>query len=187
MREMQLDIREALDSDLQEILAIHKLAFEHSGEMEHIQKLIQDLLSDESAKPYLSLLALEDDRPVGHVLFTSVRIEGNTTPVPASILAPFAVVPDSQRKGVGGRLIKEGARILSEKGVCLVFVLGYPDIYNRYGFEPAWRHRLIAPYPQPKQWKDAWMVMELKPDTLSSGKGTVVCANTLNKPEYWQE
>ncbi len=182
-----MDIKEAKDSDLQDILAIHKLAFAQADKVEHIQKLIQDLLSDESAKPYLSLLAREGDRPVGHVLFTNVRIEDNTTPVPASILAPFAVVPDSQRKGVGGRLIKEGARILSERGVCLVFVLGYPDIYNRYGFEPAWRHNLIAPYPQPKQWKDAWMVMELKPDTLSMVQGNVACATTLDKPEYWQE
>ena len=187
MREMQLDIRETLDSDLQEVLAIHKLAFGQTDEVEHIQKLVQDLLSDESAKPYLSLLALEDDIPVGHVLFTNVRIENSTKPVPSSILAPFAVIPEAQRKGVGRRLIKEGARILSERGVCLVFVLGDPDIYNRYGFEPAWRHRLIAPYPQPKQWKDAWMVMELKPDTLSMVQGNVVCATTLDKPEYWQE
>lgn len=57
-------IREALDSDLDDVLAVGRLAFSKDDEA----KLVRNLLRDSSAKPILSLLAFQSDRPVGHNL-----------------------------------------------------------------------------------------------------------------------
>ena len=126
-------IVEAAASDLQYVLEVERLAFGGDDEAE----LVRDLLGDPTARPLLSLLAWEDDRPVGHILFTAARLQGAPGDVPVSILAPLAVIPDAQRQGVGGALVEEGVRRQSGSGVALVFVLGHPGYYPRHGFEPA--------------------------------------------------
>ena len=60
-------IREALDSDLNDVLSVESLAFGQEQEA----KLVRDLVSDPSAKPILSLLAFKDNVAVGHILFTT--------------------------------------------------------------------------------------------------------------------
>ena len=83
-----MEIREAVDSDLDDILSVESKAF---GEKEGpvIVGLVRDLLSDPTAKPLLSLVAFENDSPVGHILFTKARVLSDDD-VSAVILAPMA-------------------------------------------------------------------------------------------------
>ncbi len=178
-----MHIREASDSDLNDVLYVERIAFGYDKEAE----LVRELLDDSSAKPLLSLLAFNDDRVVGHILFTSVRFEKEPNTPTMSILAPLAVVPDAQEQGVGGKLIKKGLQLLADFGVDLVFVLGHPEYYPRYGFKPAGHLGFEAPYPIPDENADAWMVQELRPDVIGSVRGKIVCADALNKPEHWRE
>jgi len=91
-------------------------------------------------------------------------------------------------KGIGGELIKEGLRLLSESDVDLVFVLGHPDYYPRHGFKPnAGALGFEAPYPIPTEHADAWMVQELNTGVIGTLKGKVICADELDKPEHWRE
>lgn len=174
-------IVEASASDLADVLAVERAAF--GGEVE--AGLVADLLEDPTARPLLSLLTRVNDRPVGHILFTALRLEGAAVDFRLAILAPLAVVPDTQRRGVGGRLIERGIRLLGEAGVALVFVLGHPGYYPRHGFEPAGRHGLRAPYPVSQE--SAWMVRPISPHVLSRVQGRIVCAAALDRPEYWIE
>jgi len=87
--------------------------------------------------------------------------------------------------GIGGQLIEQGIRRLSQSGVELVIVLGHPEYYPRHGFEPASRHGLAAPFPISPE--DAWMVRPLHPDVIGCVHGNVVCADAMNKPEHWRE
>jgi putative acetyltransferase len=121
--ERAVRIAEATASDLEQVLGVERDAFAE----EDVAGLVRDLVDDPSARPLLSLLAWDGDRPVGHVMFTAARLDGAPDVVTVSILAPLAVVPDAQRTGIGGRLIEEGVRRLSESGVDLVFVLGHPS------------------------------------------------------------
>lgn len=178
-------IRESTESDLHDLLEVERQAFGDDEGLE-IVELVKGLLHDPTAKPVLSLLALKKRRVVGHILFTKVRITSNKQ-ISAVILAPLAVVPDLQSQGVGGRLIAEGLRILSELGVKLAFVLGHPDYYPRHGFKPAGSLGFETPFPIPEEAADAWMVQELSPGVIGSIKGKVLCADTLNQPEYWRE
>jgi putative acetyltransferase len=176
-------IEMASDSDLEAVLSVERQAFGSDEEAE----LVCELLADPSAQPLLSLLASEDDRPVGHVLFTAARFEEDRGAVSIAILAPLAVVPAAQRRGIGGELVTRGIQLLSESGVDLVFVLGHPEYYPRHGFEPAGRLGFAAPFPIPDKNADAWMVQALRSDLLGSVRGTVVCADAMNRPEYWRE
>ncbi len=178
-------IRESIESDLDGLLGAARLAFgDHEGH--EIVELVSGLLNDPSAKPLLSLVALSDGRIIGHILFTKARVV-SAEKVSAVILAPLAVVPGAQSRGVGGQLIAEGSRILAGKGVELVFVLGHPGYYPRHGFKPAFGYGFKAPYPIPGEVADAWMVRELIPGTIDRARGPVLCASALDHPAYWSE
>lgn len=174
-------IREATASDLDDVLSVERAAFGHDTEAD----LVRELLDDLSAQPVLSLLAFDDDRAVGHILFTAGRLTETQDTASIAFLAPLAVVPDSQKQGVGGRLIEEGLQHLSKSGVDLVFVAGHPAYYPRHGFEPAGRLGFETPHPIRDEHADAWMVHALRPGLIGSVRGKCVCADALNKPEYW--
>jgi putative acetyltransferase len=178
-----MKIREATNTDIDDVLQVEKEAFGYDKE----SKLVRELLDDPSAKPLYSLLAHNDDKAVGHVLFTSAQLENPSDCPSISILAPLAVIPDAQNQGVGGKLIAYGLRLLTENGVDLVFVLGHPGYYSRHGFKPAGVQGFEAPYPIPKEHADAWMVQELHPGVIGRVGGTIKCADMLQKPEHWRE
>jgi putative acetyltransferase len=186
IRRIELKIRKTTESDLCGILNIQKDAFGNEKGLV-IADLVNGLLKDPSAMPLLSLIAINKDKALGHILFTKACISSCKDSTSAVILAPLAVIPDAQSQGVGGRLIKEGLRLLSESGVDLVFVLGHPEYYPRHGFEPAGAQGFEAPYPIPDEHADAWMVQELHPGVIGSISGKVICADALNQPEHWRE
>ena len=175
------DIQEATDSDLESVLFVEREAFGRPVEAE----LVRDLLDDPSAEPRLSMLAFQDGRAVGHILFTAASLETTGSSVPAVLLAPLAVLPDAQGKGIGGQLIKGGLERLSQLGIDLVFVLGHPEYYPRYGFKPAGPLGFTPPYPIKEENADAWMVQALRPGVIGAVRGKVLCADALDRPEHW--
>jgi putative acetyltransferase len=179
----KLQIREAVETDLNDVLQIERLAFGYEKEAD----LVRDLLHDLSAKPVLSLLAFQKNRALGHILFTTAQLSGSQDSASIVILAPLAIVPDTQKQGIGGKLIEKGLELLSKSGVDLVFVLGHPEYYPRYGFKPAGDLGFEAPYPIPDVHANAWMVQALRSGVIGSVSGKVICADALNKPEHWRE
>ncbi|MBU1140435.1 MAG: N-acetyltransferase [Proteobacteria bacterium] len=181
-----MKIRKAVESDTSEILNVHKKAFgEQKGIV--IRQLVDSLFEDITAKPIFSLVAVEDDTIVGHILFTKVIINGASEGLPAQILAPLAVLPNYQNRGGGCQLVKAGIEELRKSGVKLLFVLGHPGYYPRYGFSPAGELGYEAPYPIPEEHSGAWMVQELYPGIIGVEKGAVQCSDALNEPEHWRE
>ncbi len=178
---MTLTIQQTTEADLSNIFKVQAEAFGYEKEA----KLVESLLRDPSAKPRISLLAYQEKKPVGHILFTAGKILNSNKKV--SLLAPLAVIPEYQNKGIGGMLIKEGLKHLTELGIDFVFVLGHPAYYPKYGFIPAHTYGLKAPYPIPEIHSDAWMVQALNGADLNSTQGTVTCADELNRPEHWRE
>lgn len=175
-------IRHTTDADLPGILSVQRTAFPDDS----VADLTGALLSDPSSRPIISLIALADEKPIGHILFTAVHLKPETLHR-ASVLAPLAVVPECQRTGIGGRLVSEGLSILARSGISLVFVLGYPSYYPRFGFIPAGNKGFAAPYPIPEKDADAWMVLSLHGELPTQYTGTVMCAKALDHPEHWRE
>ena len=183
---MQLQIRKAIQSDLQPISTLAMSAF---GKTEGpvIAQLIADLLVDKSAQPVLSLVAIIEKSIVGHILFSNARVKQSDRDVSAALLAPLAVDPDYQSQGIGSQLVEEGLRQLSASGVDLVFVLGHPGYYPRFGFSEAGIAGFEAPYPIPQKNAGAWMILELHSGVIGHSSGRVVCANALDDPRFWRE
>ena len=105
-------IRETSSKDIESILAVEKAAFQSNEEA----GLVFDLLQDPSAEPILSLLLLELDEPVGHILFTRAEFEPQLN-LKARILGPLAVVPSRQKAGIGSLLIEGGITMLMDQGI----------------------------------------------------------------------
>jgi putative acetyltransferase len=186
-----LKIRVSNKKEQADIEQIHKAAFgktEGAEKAQGIVNLVHDLFDDETSMPMHSLVAIENEKLIGHVLFTKVTITDCPLEVKAQILAPLAVLPDCQSTGIGGRLIKEGLRQLKEAGTDLVFVLGHIDYYPRSGFiNDAKSLGFEAPYFIPEEFAGAWMVMELFSGIIGKAKGKVKCSEVLNQPQHWRE
>jgi len=152
-------IREAQASDAQGIKGVHLTAFGDEGQV--VADLALALIADESAQPILVLVAESEKGVVGSIVFSSVHILASESG-PSYILAPLAVAPEMQRMGVGRQLINSGLTALRERGAELVFVLGDPRYYGRFGFSAG--HKVRAPYDL---------------------EGQLACAESLNHPEHW--
>jgi len=184
MKIQDIQIKVTDNKDFNDIMFVEKQAFGCDKEA----TLTADLLNDKTAEPILSLLAFDGNKAVGHVLFTRAYMNDMKPQALFHILAPLAVIPEYQKQGIGGMLIKKGLEILKEMGSEMVLVLGHMEYYPKYGFIPdANKLGYSAPYPIPEKFANAWMVQSLNPDGFVIPKGIVICSEKLNEPEHWRE
>ncbi|MEE8468201.1 MAG: N-acetyltransferase [Planctomycetota bacterium] len=118
----------------------------------------------------VSLVAELEGVIVGQILFSPVEIQGEQSNVSGVGLAPMAVLPDHQRSGIGGELVRAGLASCRELGEMRVVVLGHPDYYPRFGFVPASTFGIGCDYDVPD---DVFMAQELEPAALHGVRGTV--------------
>ncbi len=118
---------------------------------------------------WIALVAEEDEAVVGHIAFSPVRIDGQVVEEHGVGLAPVAVLPADQRRGIGRRLIREGLAACERAGYGFVVVLGERAFYRRFGFDRADRRGLGNEYGA----DEAFMVLELRNHVLP-GRGGVV-------------
>jgi len=177
-----MKIRPATSADSADIEDIHRLAF--GGETEPM--LVRAILADRTAVPVVSLGAIVDRRAVGHILLSAARLETMQRGVTAALLAPLAVLPAYQGRGIGGQLVAAGLQAVRGAGADLVFVLGDPRYYRRHGFEPASPRGFDSPFPVPGKYADAWMVRALTPGVFGTIAGRVRCCAALDRAEIWQ-
>ena len=127
-------IRHEASDDISAVHALNERAFGQPLEATIVDKIRS------SGGIGISLVAEEQGRVVGHILFSSAGIEGPQGIVRGMGLAPMAVLPDLQRQGIGTQLVKKGIEILREMHCPFNIVLGHPDHYPRFGFERASRY-----------------------------------------------
>jgi putative acetyltransferase len=115
----------------------------------------------------LSLVAEDQGRIVGHVLFSDLPIQTTQGMVSALALAPVAVVPWRQRQGIGSALIQQGLQLCRRQGHRIVVVLGHPDYYPRFGFSS----ELAQPLACVFHTGPALMALELVSGSLQGVRG----------------
>ena len=126
-------IREEHPDDIKDIRQIHRQAFGQDMEADIVDTLRIN------CKDLLSLVAVEEGRLIGHSLFSPAWIRNPHDNIAGMGLAPMAVLPEWQRRGVGSRLVREGIERLAAGRCPFIIVLGHPDYYPRFGFQIASR------------------------------------------------
>jgi putative acetyltransferase len=159
---MRVTIREEKLEDAVAVRRVNEEAFGQSQEARLV-----DLLRANKAV-LLSLIAAIDDRIVGHILFSPVRIESEAGDIEGAGLGPMAVLPEFQRMGIGSKLIAEGTRRLQELDCPFIVVLGHPEYYPRFGFIPASRHGIRCQWEVPDE---AFMLLPLDISRLTALSG----------------
>ncbi len=140
-------------------------------------KLVNDLHHDGDA--LLGLVAEIDGVVVGYILFSRVVIDTLQGPRAAATLAPLAVDPGFQRRGIGTSLTEAGLRLLEEAGETIVFVLGEPDYYRCFDFDSAAARAFTCPWSE--EAGDAHMVLARPPGRLADLAGTVRYPRAFNR------
>ncbi len=159
-------IRCEMKQDHETVRELDKLAF--GGKVE--ARLVEKIRSSAGFIPALSLVAVEDGVVVGHILFSPVTIETGGGSVDALALAPVAVCPEYQKRGIGSDLVRAGMTACREQGHEIVIVVGHPGFYPRFGFVRAGERGLKAPFDVPEE---AFMAAGLVPGALEGVAGTV--------------
>ena len=156
------NIRSEKPEDPSQIQRVNERAFAQPTEADIVDRLRR------ACADSLSLVA-EDEGVVGYILFTPAVIESPGRRVVGMGLAPMAVLPNRQRHGIGSKLVRRGLEILRERGCPFVIVLGHPEYYPRFGFEPASLHRIAC------QWEgvpdEAFMVLILDANAMEGVSG----------------
>ena len=143
-----MHIRQEVPADYPVVYSLIKEAFasaEHCDGNE--QDLAAALRQSPCFVPELSLVAETDGRVVGHILFTKLQI-GTSTQL---ALAPLSVLPEFQGQGAGSALVRQGHQIARELGYSYSVVLGSETYYPRFGYVPAERFGIQAPFPVPAE------------------------------------
>jgi len=155
-------IRPENSSDVPAIRSVNTAAFPSPAEADLVDKLRSD------GAHVLSLVALDGERVIGHILFSPVVIETESGTIDAIGLGPMSVLPESQRSGIGSQLVKTGLSQCAAMSHSAMVVLGHPDYYPRFGFIRADRRNISCEFPSPPE---AFMVMELQDGALDGVSG----------------
>lgn len=155
-------IRLERDGERAAIHAVNSAAFGRAEEAD----LVDNLRAEGAV--LASIVAELDGQIAGHVLFSRMFIETADGRVSAVALAPVAVLPEFQRRGIGGKLIRHGLDLLRRQGERIAIVLGWPEYYPRFGFSVEKAAALDNPFP-----REAYMALELAAGALNGVHGKV--------------
>jgi len=164
---MEISIRQERAGDQEAVHTVHIAAFERESEA----TLVDLLRNDRAFIPALSFVACIGDQLVGHVLITEIEIVSEDGKVaPSLALAPIAVVPEFQQQGIGSQLINAAIDKARSLGYSSVIVLGHAAYYPKFGFVPASKWQIKAPF---EVADEVFMALELLPGGLEGTTGTV--------------
>lgn len=139
-------IRREQPIDLDQIHELHRAAFVGAAEAE----LVDAIRSGPDFLPELSVVAVTaDDSVVGHILVSRIALQPDdeaAARVDILALAPLAVLPPHQGRGIAGALMREALATADVRPEPMMIVLGSPSFYERFGFVPALGMEIHGPY-----------------------------------------
>lgn len=157
-------IRAELPQDIPAIREVNKSAFGGTQEVNIVDALRR------SCPDLISLVAILEERVVGHILFSPVVIESSNGAVPGMGLGPLAVLLDFQNRGIGAQLVRAGLGLVQGTSCPFVIVLGHPDYYPRFGFERASAHGVQSQWSQVPD--EAFLLLVLDKPAMQGVSGT---------------
>lgn len=165
---LRISIRDANPmADIPAILDVERDAFGRDDEANLVRRLYK------TDAVWLSHVAELHDVIIAHALYSMVTVADDDTVYQFPALAPIAVATSYQNQGIGGRLIRHGLRITHDVGFGLMFLVGHPDYYPRFGFQPAQPLGFTSDYVEEDGPHEHFMVAVLDEALLNTVKGHV--------------
>lgn len=169
-------IRTETTADYSKVFQVNYEAFRNR---EDEPKLVEKIRESKQFIPELSLVAEENNEILGHLLLSKAEVINKNISHEVIVLAPIAVKPEFQNKGIGSQLIQEGLRRCRDLEYGIVLLIGHPTYYPRFGLKPARRYGLEL-----KQFNvsdEVFMVCELIDGKLDRIKGELRYPDTFFK------
>ncbi|AGZ25577.1 MULTISPECIES: GNAT family N-acetyltransferase [Staphylococcus] len=174
---MNFIIRQERKEDYRDTEEVVRRAFEnetYSDQSEHT--LVAKLRKSEVFVPDLSLVAVNEDKIIGHILLSKIWIDTEDKKVESLALAPISVLPEYQNKGVGRKLIQQALTIAEKLDFESVIVMGHEAYYPKFGFKKASHWGIQAPFEIPDE---LLMAIELKDNSLDHVSGVIQYSNAF--------
>ncbi|RNC84365.1 MAG: N-acetyltransferase [Balneola sp.] len=169
---MDLIIRQEEPADYTAVFELIEQAFATEELSDHQEQFLVERLRHSAAFiPELSLVAEIGSTIVGHILLTRIFIKSTQRTYKSLALAPVSVLPEYQRKGIGGSLIQYAHSGAKELGYQSVILLGHENYYPRFGYQQAHTFGIVLPFEAPKE---NCMAIPLTENGLKGVSGTVV-------------
>lgn len=168
---MNINVRQEKPADYPAVFELIEKAFrnlEVSNHLEHF--LVERLRESKTFIPELSLVALLENKIVGHILLSKIKIKNNDKEFETLILAPVSVLPEFQNSGVGSQLINEAHKKAIELGFKSVILVGHEDYYPRFGYKKAIEFGIKQPFDVPEENS---LVVELVDNGFDNVSGIV--------------
>jgi putative acetyltransferase len=154
---------------------------EHPGEAAAVRRVVEAAFKGKAEAELVdalragkrfvvSLVAVRARTVAGFVLLTDIGIAGSGLKPRGAGLAPLAVRPTFQRRGIGGLLVEAALERARAAGYGFVVLLGDPRYYRRFGFRTGAALGLVCEFDAPEE---AFMAIELSPGALAGVTGTV--------------
>ncbi len=166
---MTLEVRPAEGTDRDAIRRIHRSAFPTPAEAELVERLAKD------GDLILSLVAWQGGEAIGHAAFSRMTVEADGRARRALGLGPVGVCAGYQGSGAGSALVRAGLGIARATGEEMVFVLGEPEYYRRFGFAADQAKPFRSPYSGP-----FFMALSLGPEAQAPISGTASYAKAFD-------
>lgn len=169
---MIIKIRQEQNGDCHAVFDLIGAAFADVEESDHQEQfLVERLHKSNTFIPQLSLVAETDEKEiVGYILLTEVEIVKKDDVITSLSVAPLAVLPEFQRQGIGGMLLREAHKIAASLGYGTAVLLGHKDYYPRFGYRKAIDSGIEFPFDAPHEF---CMIAELRPNAIDGLSGTV--------------
>ena len=171
-------LRTTTTYDMNDVREIHLAAFP-GGENQIVSTLAVNLVGEETS---LSLVAEIDGNLVGHIIFSPVTIDSNSS-WRGMILSPVAVKPNYQKQQIGSQLINSGIERLTKTGTNILFVYGDPAYYGRFGFDAELAAAYLPAYEL--EYPSGWQAIMLNQTDLKKTPVNLTCVDALNDPALW--
>jgi predicted N-acetyltransferase YhbS len=169
---MEIKIRKEEKEDFKAVFELIRLAFENEELSDHKEQfLVERLRNSDAFVPELSLVAEVDNQIAGYILLTKINIEDRDKNTHISLaLAPVAVLPDYQGKGIGGKLIQAAHDRARALGFGSVVLLGHESYYPKFGYKLTKEFGIKLPFEVPEE---NCMAIELSQNALRNVSGIV--------------
>jgi putative acetyltransferase len=168
-----IEVRIEQSDDIDVVRLVNDQAFGQSDE----GRIVDSLRNN--CEGILSLVAFLNNQIVGHILFSPATLDTNDSLIEGMGLAPMAVLPEFQNRGIGSELVAEGLRHIKRMQCPFVIVLGHDQYYPRFGFQTASQYGLRC------QWDgvpdEAFMVLIINASTMKDVSGIVRYRDEFNE------